>query len=196
MKVYGVLVIILMAIAPVATAALDLNDYELVDGSLSTIELTPVIIPGTSALDNVSVTSAVYVSKTDAMSLVYLYQVKNENLTHELHRVTLTQFQGVGSSSIEYLSEAPGFVSGGADPLGYTIDAAPETLGFDVVYGDGAYSSIISVTSENREIDDTIILAQNGGQAYGTVVAPGAYIPEPATMVLLGLGAALIRKRK
>ncbi len=173
---------------------------------------------GSPTVDNVShsssgttlsatVTSQAF-DDLDSDDYVYLYQVENTG-DHDIHRFTIYPFVGANSSTtVGYLTggEPAGFVAGITAPLGASISTTPPpgaTVGF--LYLDLSFMSgpnAVLLTGQTSKVmyiisDAPPTIAQgnviNGNVAYGDVVAP---IPEPASLVLVSLGAVAVVQRK
>lgn len=174
------------------------------DTEFAGYELLGEILDGTFDQGNIPgirVRNGVYV-KDD--SYVYLYQIDNHNSNSTIKRFTVAPFAGLTENTVMgYLinnSVPPEFagvvpVSGDVSDL----DAWP-TAGFyfkmdglGAGIAPGSQSAILFIASDLAPgmIDGQII---NGGVAYGKV--QGAVIPEPASILLLGLGVGFLARRK
>ena len=180
----------------VATATV--TDYDFSDDFAGYAYLDDIVTSlDTGNIDGVSVHSSVY---TNGQLYLYIYEVYNGSNT-TLSAFSIAPFAGLTDNSIVgYLSGQPALFATAPIYTDKTDLATNPTVIFgfsQATQGPGLVSGmrstqliVLSDLEPGRSTGHVI----DGGAASGEVIAP---IPEPATLMLLGLGgAAILRRRK
>jgi hypothetical protein len=144
---------------------------------------------------------------TEAGDWVYLYQVDNTGtgMDSSIELLTLVPFLGAGANpSVGWLTgDVAGFLPSGQAPEGTGFINAEDVLSFyfteraGAVISPGENSAVLYAVSAYAPDEVNLILGNVIGARVGSGDVIGPVVPEPSTLVLIGMGlAALLVARR